>query len=172
MAQEVQEDQGVGDLTLTLPLKKYVNLDGRTASWTFAPQVRIPLSPMDTYEIYDQGWGGGLTLGYETETYRFHGQVSVSGWLNTGRVLYGSSLNMNIGFNFNFDHFSGHFKWKNTLQHLSDGTLTYLAGPTLYFRITDTLHIQAQWKHDFYDKAGVIDHGNGDSYRMGVGVVF
>ncbi len=40
-----------GDSTLALPLKKYSNLDGRSGSWTLAPQVRVPLSGDDEYEV-------------------------------------------------------------------------------------------------------------------------
>ncbi len=37
-----QHDEGVGDATFALLLKKYFNLDGRSGSWTLAPQVRVP----------------------------------------------------------------------------------------------------------------------------------
>jgi hypothetical protein len=169
---EIQEDQGLGDLTLALPLKRYFNLDGRTGSWTLAPQIRVPLNSIDEYKIYDQAWGGGVALGYETEMYRAHGQVSVSGWLNSGQVSYGGALNLSLGLNYNIEGFSGHIKWKNSLQYLSNNTLVYVAGPTLYARITDTLHTQIQWMHDFYDHRGVLDHGEGDAFRVGVGLVF
>ena len=38
----VQRDQGLGDLTLALPLKQYFNLAARSGNWTLAPQVRVP----------------------------------------------------------------------------------------------------------------------------------
>ena len=31
----IQKDSGWGDLNLSLPLKKYFNLDGKSGSWTF-----------------------------------------------------------------------------------------------------------------------------------------
>ena len=41
-----QHDEGVGDAAFALPLKQYFNLDGRSGSWTFAPQVRVPFARM------------------------------------------------------------------------------------------------------------------------------
>ena len=73
-------DAGMGDATLGLPLKKYFNLDGRSGSWTFAPQVRIPLGPKADYSVYARSWGAGVFAGVETETYRFIGGVGFSGW--------------------------------------------------------------------------------------------
>ena len=64
----VQKDEGIGDLTLALPLKKYFNLDGRSGSWTFKPMLLVPLAGDDEYEIYDNEWGNGIGLGYEFET--------------------------------------------------------------------------------------------------------
>ena len=33
---------GPGPVTVALPLKQYFNLDGRSGSWTFTPQIRAP----------------------------------------------------------------------------------------------------------------------------------
>ncbi|MAE29978.1 MAG: hypothetical protein CMO43_00005, partial [Verrucomicrobiales bacterium] len=43
----VEHDNGIGDATLALPLKKYFNLDGRSGSWTFKPMLRVPLAGDD-----------------------------------------------------------------------------------------------------------------------------
>ena len=67
---------------------------------------------------------------------------------------------------------SGHLKWKTSAHHEGDGTQRLSAGPTLYWRFTDTVHGQMEWKHDFHDRPGPLDHGNGESFRLGVGFVF
>ena len=56
----IQKDDGFGDLTLALPLKKYFNLDGKSGSWTFKPMLRIPLSDKDEYDFYYKEFGTGL----------------------------------------------------------------------------------------------------------------
>ena len=38
----VEKDQGWGDLTLALPLKRYFNLATRTGNWSITPQAKIP----------------------------------------------------------------------------------------------------------------------------------
>ena len=53
----IEHDNGIGDATLALPLKKYFNLDGKSGSWTFKPMLRVPFSGTDDYEIYDNEWG-------------------------------------------------------------------------------------------------------------------
>ena len=40
----------------------------RTGSWTLAPQVRIPTSSKDNYDVWERAWGSAIFLGYETET--------------------------------------------------------------------------------------------------------
>mgnify|MGYP003957956673 FL=1 len=59
----IQRDEGIGDATIAIPLKRYFNLNGRSGSWTLTPQIRIPLSDKDEYEIYDGEWGQGVFAG-------------------------------------------------------------------------------------------------------------
>ena len=79
-AVETQKDSGLGDITLALPLKKYFNLSSRSGSWTLAPQLRLPTSEDDEYEIYDNEWGFGLGVGYETETSDFLFAIGAGVW--------------------------------------------------------------------------------------------
>jgi hypothetical protein len=167
-----QEDNGIGDLTLALPLKKYFNLDGRTGSWTLTPTARIPLSPDDEYEVYDRRWGSGLGIGYATETHLLIIETSLTGWVVYGGPPHELFSGLSLGRNFSLFGTNGHIKWKNVVRYQSDGSLTYRAGPLLYMRITDTVHTQFQWQHDFYDRQGTPRNGNGNSFRLGVGFVY
>ncbi len=167
-----QKDSGIGDLTLALPLKSYFNLDGRTGSWTLTPTLRIPLSPDDEYEVYNRRWGTGLGLGYTTESHRFIVETSVTGWMVHGGPPNEVFAGVTAGLNQEFFGTHGHLKWKNVLRYQSDDSLTYSAGPVLYLNLTDTLHAQLQWLHDFYDTQGTPRYGNGDSVRLGLGLVY
>ena len=66
---------------------------------------------------------------------------------------------------------------KISIDHLSvryedDGTETVLAGPALYWNFNDTVHMRLEWKHDFHDRQGTLDHGNGDRLLLSLGLVF
>lgn len=172
-----QSDQGLGDPILALPLKRYFNLDGRSGSWTFAPQLRLGVSPVDDYAVYSDGWGAGASAGWETETYRYHLALSVTGWvlpgwgratepLARGRVEAATGINLHA-----FDS-SGHLKVKVAAIGETDGAQRVEIGPVLYWRFTDLVHGQAVWRHDLYDAPGELDHGDGDAFRLGLGFVF
>ncbi len=53
-----------------------------------------------------------------------------------------------------------------------DGSYLLKAGLALYWKFTDTIHGRAEWKHDFIDYRGVLDHGNGETVKIGLGFVF
>lgn len=168
----VQHDSGFGDMTLALPLKKYFNLEGRSGSWTIAPQLKVPLAGNDEYEIYDGVWGHGLSLGYETETYRWIFGVGSTTWVYHNDELMETELSLSVGMNIQAFKSSGSIKWNNRFLYEADNSMTYSAGPVLYWKFTDTIHGQFQWQHDFYDKQGSLDHGRGDSFKVGLGLVF
>jgi hypothetical protein len=168
-----ETDRGLGDPTIAVPFKSYFNLDGRTGSWTFAPQVRVPGGVADDYDIYDRAWGAGMSVGYSTETYRYHFGVGSSTWIYADgdeplEVFY----NLAMGINVHGLGSSGYLKWKTSVKHDTNSSFKVTAGPVAYWRFTDTVHGQLKYQHDFYDRQGGVDHGDGDSYEAGVGFVF
>lgn len=169
-----QRDRGLGDITLALPLKKYFNLSRRSGSWTLAPQVLLPTSGDDSYEIYDNDWGAGLSTGYETETPEFIFGVSAGVWTFFGNDPFEASASLDLGRNFIFGNRSGHLKWENDLVYENDGStsLTYHSGPAFYLRVTDTWHLRVSYKYDVYDRQGTPDHGRGDRFTSGIAAVF
>ena len=169
---KTEYDNGIGDLTLALPLKKYFNLDGRSGSWTFKPLLRVPLSGDDEYEIYDKEWGEGLELGYEFETANWAFGVSTSGWLNHSDEPFESHSSLDIGYNFQALESNGTIFWETDFHYEDDGSETLSAGPAFYWNFNDTTHLRIEWKHDFHDRQGILDHGNGDTFKIGIGFVF
>ena len=167
-----QRDNGIGDATLALPLKRYFNLDGRSGSWTFAPQVRIPLSGDDEYEVYDNVWGGGVSLGYETETYNYIFAVGLSSWSFESGEPYQASGHLDLGANFRLFKTNGHIKWETDFIFEDDGTEKLYIGPHVYLRLTDTVHAQLMYKNEVHSRRNALDHGNGDIVRLGFGFVF
>lgn len=167
-----QEDDGIGDLTLALPLKKYFNLDGRSGSWTATPQLRIPLAGEDEYEIGDNEWGGGLFLGYETERVDWHFAFGMNAWIFDGDEPFEAAASLDFGHHFFASDSMGLITWETDFRWEDDGSICLQAGPAIYWKFTDTLHGRIDWKHDFYNRRGILDHGNGDVVKVGLGFVF
>lgn len=167
---EKQRTSGFDDLQLALPLKKYFNEEGYSGSWTLAPQLIVPTGRTSgDYTLGDNSWGYGLSLGYEVETTKWFFAASVTGFYNDGAEPEEVYASVDLGWNFNDQ---GQLLWETDFHGEDDGTRTVSTGPALYYRLSDTVHMRAAWKHDFYDKQGTLDHGDGDSFRLGIGFVF
>ena len=169
---KIQKDNGIGDFTLALPLKKYFNLDGRSGSWTLKPMLRVPLAGDDDYEVYDNEWGTGLGAAYESETAQFHFHVSTSGWVYYGGEPFESHTSIDLGYNFEAFGSNGTILWETDFHYEDDGSETLSAGPAFYWNFNDTTHLRIEWKHDFHDRQGILDHGNGDTFKISLGFVF
>ena len=167
-----QTDREFAPLTVAVPLKSYFNLDGRSGSWTLAPQLRAPWTGEDDYDVYRNVFGGGLGLGYETETFRYHLGGSASAWYFAQGRPARFSAEVGVGVNIQFLGSSGHLKWKTGVEYRTDESLEIDAGPTLYWKFTDTLHGQLRWRHGFYDQKPEGGSVLGDSFRAGLGVVY
>ncbi len=168
----VERDNGIGDATLALPLKKYFNLEGRSGSWTFKPMLRVPLAGDDRYEIYDNEWGGGLGLGYEFEMSDFNFSSSAAAWSFGGDDPSEVHISVDFGYNFLASGTNGSLFWESDFHYEDNGSKTLLAGPAFYWNFNDTSHTRLEWKHDFYDRQGVLDHGNGDVFMLSIGFVY
>ena len=176
---KTEKDHGIGDLTLALPLKKYFNLDGRTGSWTLKPMLIVPLAGDDEYEVYDNEWGHGLGLGYQTETSKFNFGIDTSGWLYQGNEPFESHSSIDIGYKLygydlqeEQDVVKGAILWETDFHYEDDGSGTLSAGPAFYWSFNEEFHLRIEWKHDFHDRQGVLDHGNGNTFKFGIGFVF
>lgn len=168
----VQRDEGIGDLTLALPLKKYFNLDGRSGNWSATPQLRIPLGEEDDeFEVWDGVWGGGLSLSYETETVDWFVNVGAGFWVFEDPEPAEWSMNIDLGRNHR-DRMQ--FLVETDIKWDDEGKFFVSSGPAFYMRFTDVVHVRAEWKHDFVSKVSdrTPDHGNGDRVGMAIGFVF
>jgi len=168
----IEHDDGIGDATLALPLKRYFNLDGRSGSWTLTPQARVPLGSTDNYEVSDRAWGSGLHAGFETETYRYLFAIGVTGWIFEGNTPAQTSGSIDFGVNFSLGDLSGHVKWETDYISENDGTEKLYIGPHVYLKITDTVHTQIMYKREAHSRRNALDHGNGHIIKLGFALVF
>lgn len=168
----VQKDDGLGDLTLALPVKQYFNLAARSGNWTLAPQVRIPLGQADdAYEVANRVWGGGLFAGYETETYDWFFATGVGAWIFEDPEPAKWSYSIDIGWNA-LDYLQ--ILWESDFRWDDEDAFIVSAGPAIYARLSDNIHTRLEWKHDFISEVSSHepDHGNGDRLSIGIGFVF
>ena len=168
----IQKDSGAGDLRLALPLKKYFNLDGRSGSWTFKPMLRIPLSDKDEYDFYYKEFGTGLGAGYETETSNYYFGIGTGWWLFHGDRPAELRSSIDFGYNFETESSNGSIFWETDFHFEDDESKTLSTGPAFYFNHNDTIHSRIEWKFDAFDHQGILDHGNGDMFKVGIGWVF
>ena len=124
------------------------------------------------YEIYDNKWGGGLGLGYEFELHKFAFVSSASYWEFEHEKPSKVSLSLDLGYKSEYQGMNGTLFWETDFHYEDDGTETVLAGPALYWNFNDTVHMRLEWKHDFHNRQGVLDHGNGDRFLLSLGLVF
>jgi hypothetical protein len=167
-----ETDAGLGDATLSLPLKRYYNLDGQSGSWTLSPQVRVPLGAKDAYDIYPRAWGLGLSGGVETETYVFIGGIGLGGWYFFDQKPASFHASASAGLNIHAFGSSGHVKVKAFLELEDDGSIRVRLGPIMYWRFTDLVHGQLTWKIDAYNWRATPKMGNENSVTAGVGFVY
>ena len=168
----IQKDSGWGDLNLALPLKKYFNLDGRSGSSTFKPMVRIPLAEKDEYDFYYKEFGVGLGLGHEVETANYYFGIGTAWWIFDGNRPAELHSSLDVGYNFETESSNGSIFWETDFHFEDDESRTLSSGPAFYFNHNDTIHSRIEWKHDFIDHQGILDHGNGNHFKVGIGWVF
>ena len=154
----------LGTTILALPLKRYFNLDGRSGSWTLTPHWFIRPNTTAASERQQQF---GLSLSYETETYRPLGGVSLAAFRRVDGLM---EVHAHGGAGINLHHFgsSGHLKLKVGYRLREDGAHQLRFGPTLYWRFNDRWHAQMSFK------TSAIDDGYSalNSLRTGIAVVF
>lgn len=168
----VQRDEGVGDLTLAMPLKKYFNLDGRSGNWSATPQIRVPIGREDDeFEVWDGVWGGGLSLSYETETVDWFINVGGGVWIFEHPEPAEWSASIDLGRN-HLDRMQ--FLIETDMKWDDEGKFFLSSGPAYYLRMTDNIHFRAEWKHDFVSEVSdkTADHGQGDRVSVGIGFVY
>ena len=167
----VQQDKGIGDLTLALPLKKYFNLMKRTGNWSVTPQIRVPLSSPDEYDVWDRAWGAGLFIGYETEVRHWFFATGTGYWTFENDEPNEWHASIDAGWNFRDN---AQLLWESDWHYEDDGKHFASLGPALYWRYNDNTHLRFEYKRSLAEKASdnVYDHVGGNRFQVGVGFVY
>lgn len=152
--QRVSDDAGLTDLRLSVPLKSYFNLDGRSGSYTLAPELSLPLTDQNHGQLFIGSRRYGLSAGYETESYYYHFGVSVSVRKQEQRPDLQYTANLSTGLNGFFIGFAGHLKAEAHYNDMGGGHHIVRAGPTLDGQITVVWHWQLKWHRAVFETHG------------------
>ena len=159
----IDESMGIGTPTLALPLKRYFNLDGRSGSWTLAPQWFVPIANPNSNARPERF---KLSAGYETEAYKTTWQDQLGSfdeWTDLCPAPAPGHRDQPTRASS-----SGHLKIKGRARLRSDGGYSARIGPTFYWRINDTWHAQIVYKHTLLSEG----YAPRSSLKTGIAVVF
>lgn len=185
-----QENSGLGDLILGVPLKHYRNIGAMTDNIGFTPSIRIPTgSSNGDFPISDGSVDLGLSFSYSFESPKYYSLVDVFYWINTAghngmREGNQVGLDINLGYHpyHNNETNSGVFTmWDvstrdsnapsaNNLTTATGGTRIY-TGPVLVL-YKDNIMLRTEYKFPLYEKTDAISNSRGQEFNIGIGVTF
>ena len=89
----IEKENGIGDLILALPLKKYFNLKRSTGNWGLTPQIRLKSG--DASSLMNSKSGYGLSFSYSAENFSYYQLYDLYGWsLDDGSSILGVDVNL------------------------------------------------------------------------------
>ena len=106
-----QDGQGLGDIIIGTPIKKYVNKKGYTYNLGLTPNLRLPTgSTGDDWAVGNGSWDAGLSLNYSFETPKWYHLYDLYYWKN------GSGRNFDQGDEVAFDANIGWHAWQGAVR--------------------------------------------------------
>jgi hypothetical protein len=180
--------EGVGDLVLGAPFKKYTNKGSLTYNWSVTPSIRIPTSSEGVMTINDGSTDLGLSVSYSIETPKFYHMYDLFIWKNNkgrGMINAGNEvgLDMNFGYNIlyaNTNNTGLFFLWDITLRHQEQGTGVNSqitggerihTGPVMVF-FKNNMIFRAEYKLPAYESFKGTGLSRGTGLNVGVGFTF
>ncbi len=185
-----QDNNGIGDVVIGLPLKKYKNQGSVTQNWGITPSVRIPTGDdSGGFPISDGSWDVGLSLSYAWENPLIYQLYDIYYWkqgsgsrgMETGDSW---GLDVNVGLHpwHNNDTDTGVFLlWDVSAHHEEPPNLSNLTtasggdrvhtGPGFIF-YRDTLMVRGEYKFLAYEDVDRIGLSRGNEFSLGVGITF
>ena len=182
-----QDGQGLGDIIIGAPIKKYVNKKGYTYNLSLTPNLRLPTgSTGDDWAVGDGSWDAGLSLSYSFETPKWYHLYDLYYWKN------GSGRNFDQGDELGFDANIGWHAWhdgdngrglflmldiaarhiepsKNELIDPAGDTIA--VGPVAMYYHEDWM-LKFEYRQTVYDKAKSTRFGDHRRFAVGFGLTF
>ncbi len=185
-----QQNNGLGDVVLGLPLKRYKNRGASTSNWGITPSIRIPTgSNTGNFPISDGSWDMGLSFAYSRETPMVYQLYDLYYWregsgergMQTGDSW---GLDVNVGLHpwHDNDTNSGIFvMWDVSARHVDPPNARNLTtasggdrvqtGPVLvYYR--QSFMLRAEAKFLAYEHVDGIGLSRGNEFSLSLGFTF
>ena len=185
-----QQNNGLGDVVLGLPLKRYKNRGASTSNWGITPSIRIPTgSSTGNFPISDGSWDMGLSFAYSRETPMVYQLYDLYYWregsgergMQTGDSW---GLDVNVGLHpwHDNDTNSGIFvMWDVSARHVDPPNARNLTtasggdrvqtGPVLvYYR--QSFMLRAEAKFLAYEHVDGIGLSRGNEFSLSLGFTF
>ena len=185
-----QENSGLGDLILGVPLKYYRNKGAYTDNFGITPSIRIPTGDSSgDFPISDGSWDFGLSLSHSMETPKYYSSVELFYWKNTtGKrdMKAGDELGLDIDLGYRAYHNdvsnSGIYTmWKLKGKHNgtpNEANLTTFTGgeiiqtgPILVL-YKENVMFRGEFKYPIYEDVDGISNSRGPEINIGIGVAF
>ncbi len=166
---------GIGDPIIAVSLKKYFNMERSTANFGFTPQIRLKTG--DNSDLLTSKRGYGLSLSYNTESFKYYQLYDVFGWiLDDESKMIG--LDVNLGWHpiHNNETNSGVFvMWDGTyrLNWDKDGNSDsrLYTGPVAMFYKAGIM-VRVDIKVPIIEKVEKASLSKGTIIQTGIGFVF
>ncbi len=184
-----ETNDGFGDLTLAMPLKKYKNKGAFTSNLGLTPQIRIPTGETaGNLPISDGSTDLGLSVSYSTETPKFYSLYDLFYWFN-GKGDRGMNDGNELGLDINLGYHPIHnnvtnsglfIMWDITarkqeqgygLNGTINGGSRIHTGPVLVL-YKDNVMFRAEYKiplYEYFENQGL---SRGDEINIGIGITF
>jgi len=185
-----QENSGLGDLVLGVPLKYYRNKGAYTDNFGITPSIRIPTGDSSgDFPITDGSWDFGLSLSHSLETPKYYTSVELFYWKNTtgkNGMKSGDESGLEIDLGYHLFHSditsSGMFiMWDLIARHNgkpNDANLTTFTGGQLVqtgpilVLYKNNVMFRAELKYPLYENVDGISNSRGPELNIGIGVAF
>lgn len=185
-----QENSGLGDLVLGVPLKYYRNKGSFTDNFGITPSLRIPIGDsLGDFPITDGSWDFGLSFSHSLETPKFYSAVDLFYWKNTtgkNGMKSGDEFGLEIDLGYHPYHSditnSGIFiMWDLIARHNgspNEANLTTFTGGQLVqtgpilVLYKDNVMFRAELKYPVYENVDGISNSRGPEVNIGIGVAF
>ena len=186
----LQNNNGLGDLIIGVPIKRYTNKGNVTSNLGFTPSIRIPTGKSSgIFPLSDGSWDVGLSLAYARSTPKFYQFYDLFYWKNNKGVR-GMKEGDEIGLDINWGYHPYHdnatnsgvfIMWDITARHVGQPTLTTLTttsggdrismGPVIVL-YRNALMFRAEFKKPVYEKLENTGLSRGNEFKLAVGITF
>ena len=183
-----QKTNGLGDLIIGVPLKKYSNFKNSTSNLGFTPSIRIPSGKTSgDYPTGDGSWDIGLSASYSVESFGFYQFYDLFYWINNAGTRgqhEGNELGIdtNLGIHPYHDNntntgiflmmdFSARYKDEGTKISGNNAGTRVSVGPVFVF-YNDNMMFRAEYKIPVYQRALDTQVAYGNEINIGIGFTF